>query len=146
MKKTSNRPGIFKRIFNLFDRYIITPITRCIMKIQDSLKMNTGGLERFLSKKQSLLIISLIAAFIMFYITDHKIVTLVDNSAEVMYGQPVSAIYNEELYVVEGIPEAADITLIGRKSDVTLAKQYPKHRIVIDLQDCFLNIPLHPLD
>lgn len=135
MKKTSNRPGIFKRIFNLFDRYIITPITRCIMKIQDSLKMNTGGLERFLSKKQSLLIISLIAAFIMFYITDHKIVTLVDNSAEVMYGQPVSAIYNEELYVVEGIPEAADITLIGRKSDVTLAKQYPKHRIVIDLQD-----------
>lgn len=135
MKKTNNKPGFFKRFLNLFDRYIITPITRFIMKIQDSFKFNTGGLERFLSKKQSLLIISLIAAFVMFYITDHKIVTLIDNSAEVLYGQPVDAIYNEELYVVEGIPETADITLIGRKSDVTLAKQYPKHRIVIDLQE-----------
>ena len=135
MKKTSNNPGIFKRIINFFDRYLITPITRCIMKIQDSLKMNTGGLERFLSKKQSLLVISLIAAFVMFYVTDHKIITLVDNSAEVLYGQPVDAIYNEELYVVEGIPETADITLIGRKSDVALAKQYPKHKIVIDLQE-----------
>lgn len=135
MKKTNNKPGFFKRFLNLFDRYIITPITRFIMKIQDSFKFNTGGLERFLSKKQSLLIISLLAAFVMFYITDHKIVTLIDNSAEVLYGQPVDAIYNEELYVVEGIPETADITLIGRKSDVTLAKQYPKHRIVIDLQE-----------
>ena len=135
MKKTSNKPGLFKRFFNLFDRYIITPITRCIMKIQDALKMNTGGLERFLSKKQSLLVISLIAAFVMFYITDHKIITLVDNSAEVLYGQPVDAIYNEELYVVEGIPDTAAITLIGRKTDVALAKQYPKHKIVIDLQE-----------
>ena len=70
MKKTNNKPGFFKRFLNLFDRYIITPITRFIMKIQDSFKFNTGGLERFLSKKQSLLIISLLAAFVMFYIIE----------------------------------------------------------------------------
>ena len=135
MKKTNSNSNIFKRIINIFDKCLITPITRFIIKIQDALKINTRSLERILTKKQSLLVISLIAAFVMFYITDHKIVTLTDNSAEVLYSQPVEAIYNEELYVVEGIPDTADVTLIGRKSDVNLAKQYPQHKIVFDLQD-----------
>ena len=85
--------------------------------------------------KQSLLIISLIAAFLIFYTVDQKTTTLVDNSAEVLYSQPVRAIYNEELYVVEGVPKTADVTLIGRKWDVYLAKQYHADEITLDLQD-----------
>ena len=34
--------------------------------------------------------------------------------------------YNEALYVVEGVPEEVDVTFVGRKMDVYLAKQYPE--------------------
>ncbi|MDD2504820.1 MAG: CdaR family protein, partial [Bacilli bacterium] len=40
---------------------------------------------------------------------------------------------NEESYVVEVLPESVDITLIGRKSDLYLAKQLGEHQVVLDL-------------
>jgi len=135
MKKTNkNKLGLFKSFFNLFDRYIITPITKFIISLGNMFKNNKKGIERVLTNKQALLIISLILAFFMFIVVDRKNTTLVDNSAEILYGQPVRAIYNEELYVVEGVPATADVTLIGRKWDVYLAKQYPADEIVLDLQ------------
>ncbi len=134
MKKT-NKKNIFKSIVKTFDKYIITPITKFIMELSNLFKSNKLGIERVLMNKQSLLIISLISAFLIFYAVDQKTTTLVDNSAEVLYSQPVHAIYNEELYVVEGVPKTADVTLIGRKWDVYLAKQYPADEITLDLQD-----------
>ena len=56
-------------------------------------------------------------------------------SAEVLYNQPVTAEYNEEAYVIEGLPETVDITLIGRSSDIYLAKQYPTHEVSVDLRE-----------
>ena len=56
-----------------------------------------------------------------------------DSSAEVIKNVPVSVEYNEEAYVVEGVPETVDITLIGRKSDLYLAKQLGNHEVVLDL-------------
>ena len=50
--------------------------------------------------------------------------TILNKSAEVLYNQPVTAEYNEEAYVIEGLPETVDITLIGRSSDLYLARQY----------------------
>lgn len=134
MKKT-NKKGIITGIIRFFDRFLITPITKLILSVSNLSKNNTNGIERILTKKQSLLVVSLIAAFAIFYAVDQKTTTLVDNSAEIIYGQPVRAIYNEELYVVEGIPKTADVTLIGRKWDVYLAKQYPADEIVLDLQN-----------
>ena len=125
----------FKVIIKFFDKIIITPITKFILNFGNLSKGNKTGIERVLNNKQSLLIISLIAAFTIFYTVDQKTTSLIDNSAEVLYGQPVRAIYNEELYVVEGVPKTADVTLIGRKWDVYLAKQYPADEIVLDLQD-----------
>ena len=133
--KKKNKKNLLKKVFDFFDRIIITPITKLIIKIGDLSKNNKLGIEKFLTNKQSLLIISLIAAFAIFYTVDQKTTSLIDNSAEVLYGQPVRAIYNEELYTVEGIPKTADVTLIGRKWDVYLAKQYPADEIVLDLQD-----------
>ena len=49
---------------------------------------------------------------------DKKIIVFNDNSAEVLQNQPVKVIYNEESYVVEGLPETVDITLIGSKTDL----------------------------
>jgi len=134
MKKT-NKKGIIKGIIRFFDRFLITPITKLILSVTNMSKGNKNGIERILTRKQSLLVISLIAAFAIFYTVDQKTTTLVDNSAEIIYGQPVRAIYNEELYVVEGVPKTADVTLIGRKWDIYLAKQYPADEIVLDLQN-----------
>jgi len=137
MKKTSNRKrkakNIFLKIIELFDRVVITPITKLILLITDSFKNNGHGLEKILTNRQALVIISLVCALITFFAIDNKFTTLVDNSAEVLYGQKVKAIYNEEAFVVEGLPDTVDVTLIGRKWDVYLAKQYPADEVTVDL-------------
>ena len=68
--------------------------------------------------------LSLIFAFAVFVLVDQNSNTILNKSAEVLYNQPVTAEYNEEAYVIEGLPETVDITLIGRTSDLYLARQY----------------------
>ena len=135
MKKTNNgnKKNIFVKFLGLFDRIIITPITKLILLITDFFKNSGHGFEKILTNRQALVIISLICALITFFAIDNKFTTLVDDSAEILYGQPVKAIYNEEAYVVEGLPETVDVTLIGRKWDVYLAKQYPADEVTVDL-------------
>lgn len=133
MKKTNKKINIFSRIIHFFDKWIITPITKLILIIGDFFKNNGKSIERVLSNRQSLVIISLIAALIAFFTVDNKFTTITDNSADTLFGQKVTAIYNEEAYVVEGLPETVDVTLIGRKWDVYLAKQYPADEVVVDL-------------
>ena len=58
---------------------------------------------------------------------------IIDNQAEILNSQPVSAIYNEEAYVVEGLPETVDVTLIGRKIDMYLAKQLSTGYVTVDI-------------
>ena len=69
----------------------------------------------------------------VFIVIDQKIVTFSQNSAEVLRSIPVTAIYNEEAYVVEGLPETVDITLIGSKTDLFIAKQMSTYDVSIDL-------------
>ena len=136
MKRISNgkkKKNIFVKFLGLFDRIIITPITKLILLITDFFKNNGHGFEKILTNRQALVIISLICALITFFAIDNKFTTLVDDSAEILYGQPVKAIYNEEASVVEGLPETVDVTLIGRKWDVYLAKQYPADEVTVDL-------------
>lgn len=137
MKKTSNkkRKNIFVGFIRFIDKKIITPITRLIIKILDLIKNNGKNLERILTKRQTLIIISLILALITFFAIDNKSSSLIDKSAEVLYSQKVKAIYNEENYVVEGLPDSVDVTLIGKKWDVYLAKQYPADEVTVDLKD-----------
>ena len=87
------------------------------------------------SKKSSLVVLSLVMAVGIFYYIDTKSTTISQTSAEVLYNQRVNAIYNEELYSIEGIPETVDITMIGRRSDLYLAKQLPIDTVDIDLKD-----------
>jgi len=133
MKKISNKRNIFSKIIRLFDKWIITPITKLILIISDFFKDNGKGLEKALTNRQSLVVLSLVAALITFFVIDNKFTSLTDSSAEVLYGQKVKAIYNEEAFVVEGLPESVDVMLIGRKWDVYLAKQYPADEVVVDL-------------
>ena len=137
MKKIIKKMCLFiGKIFKLFDKIIITPIMKLFIKISELFGKNNKTFEKLFMNKQSLIVVSLVLAFLTFYMVDRNSGALVDNSAEILYSQPVKAIYNEEAYVVEGLPDSVDVILIGRKSDIYLAKQYPnKEGITADLRE-----------
>lgn len=115
---------IGKKTILFFDKWLITPITKLILLITDFVKDHGREIEKFINKKQTLIVLSLIFAFAVFVLVDQNSNTILNKSAEVLYNQPVTAEYNEEAYVIEGLPETVDITLIGRTSDLYLARQY----------------------
>ena len=82
-----------------------------------------------------MIILSLVLAVIVFVIIDRQNTTLLEKNAEVLYDIPLSATYNDEEYVVEGLPETVDITLIGTKANLYLAKQLPTQDVNVDLSD-----------
>ena len=125
--------AILKFIYNILDKFIVTPISKLIYRISKLGKNNGGKLEKILNRPIVLLYLSLICAIAVFYLVDAKVISLVDNEAEIITDQKVNVIYNEENYVVEGVPETVDITLIGSKSNLYLAKQIGDHKVVLDL-------------
>ncbi len=134
MKKISRAVGsFFKSIARFFDKWLITPLTKFFVSFIDFFNNKGSKFEKFLVNRQALVVISLLFALITFYMIDEKHVTLIDKSAEVLYNQKVNVKTNEALYVVEGVPEEVDVTLVGRKMDVYLAKQYPLNGVTLDL-------------
>ncbi len=123
----------FRSIGHFIDKKLILPITKFFVGISNKFKGNGRSFEKIITRKPGLIIVSLLVALGVFFIADTKSTSLIETSAEVLYDQPISAAYNEEAYVVEGLPETVDITLIGRKSDVYLAKQLPTNDITVDL-------------
>ena len=134
MKKISRGIGkLFRRIGSFFDKILITPITRIILKTMDLSKSWAKGIDRLAGKKSTLLVISLLLAFAVFLFIDNESNVMIDQYAEILYDQPVTAVYNEESYVVEGLPNAVDITLIGQRRHIFLAKQSPSKGVTVDL-------------
>jgi YbbR domain-containing protein len=133
MRMVMKMSKIFRAIGHFIDKKIILPIAKFFAGITNKFKGNGRNFERILTRKPGLIIISLLIALGVFFIADSKTTSLIETSAEVLYDQPISATYNEEAYVVEGLPKTVDITLIGRKSDVYLAKQLPTNDITVDL-------------
>ena len=126
---------LIKRFFGFIDKKIIVPITKFFVSIGEKLKLSDKPLEKALSKKSSMIILSLVLAVIVFVIIDRQNTTLLEKNAEVLYDIPLSATYNDEEYVVEGLPETVDITLIGTKANLYLAKQLPTQDVTVDLSD-----------
>ena len=133
--KTIIRP--FKKLFlaiaHLIDKKIVVPITKLIVFISGKFDKSSKRIENWLSKTNTLLFISLFLALFIFFLIDQKILLFNDNSAELLSDQKVNVIYNQEAYVVEGLPETADITLIGSKTDLYIAKQSAAHEVSVDL-------------
>lgn len=135
-KKRTRRLILFiKAIIRAIDKKIITPITKFILLITDKMSKRTDRFERWLVKKNTLIFISLLIAIVAFFAIDKKSISLVDSYAEVLYDQKVEAIYNTETYVIEGLPETVDVTLIGRKVDMYLAKQLSKGFVTVDISN-----------
>ncbi|MCI8460694.1 MAG: hypothetical protein HFE81_04785 [Bacilli bacterium] len=124
---------IFRPIGLFFDKWLITPITKIILKVMSFFKGSAKSFDRIAGKKSTLLIVSLLLAFGTFIIIDQESNVMIDQYAEILYNQPVTAVYNEESYVVEGLPKSVDITLIGQKRHIFLAKQSPSKGVSVDL-------------
>ena len=124
---------ITKSIFNFFDRFLIMPITRLIFKITKKINVPNKIFESWLSKPSTLLFLSLFIAIAIFIVVDQKIISFSSQNAEVFKEQTVNVIYNEEQYVVEGLPETVDVTLIGSQADLYIAKQSSSNKVTVDL-------------
>lgn len=124
--------GFFGKIARFIDRKIVVPITRILMKIGKLFSTSNRALESFLSKSNTLLFVSLILAVLVFILIDQKMTLFTNTSAEVLKDREVSAKYNKEAYVVEGLPEKVDITLMGSRSDLFIAKQ-SSAKVSVDL-------------
>lgn len=125
--------NFFKKIWGIIDRKIVVPITKLIIKITGNYDNSGKKIERWLSKSNTLLFISLFLAIIIFVIIDQKIISFSEKSAEILKSLPVTTVYNEEAYIVEGLPETVDVTLIGSKTDLYIAKQSAAHEVKVDL-------------
>ena len=126
---------IIRGIIGFIDKYIVTPITKFALFIGEKTDKNAGKFERWLNKRNTLVFISLILSLGLFFYVDSQSSSMIDSSAEVLRNQVVEATYNKEAYVIEGIPETADVTLIGRTVDLYLAKQLSSGKVTVDLSN-----------
>ena len=122
-----------RSIYKLIDKFIIVPITKLILLVNDKLGNRTDRFEKWITKKNTLIFISLVLAIMLFLYVDSESTAIITDSAEVLYGQKVEVTYNNKAYVVEGLPETVDVTLIGRQVDLYLAKQLSGGKVVADL-------------
>lgn len=134
MKKIGKMIGrVIHHIGLFFDKWLITPITKIILRVMNYLHDVVKSFDRISGKKTTLLVVSLLLAFGTFIMIDQESNIMIDQYAEILYNQPVTAVYNEESYVVEGLPKSVDITLIGQKRHIFLAKQSPSKGVSVDL-------------
>lgn len=124
---------IINGISNIFDKLLILPITRFIFRARKALSKPSKNIESLISKSSTLLFISLFFAIAIFIVVDRKIINFSSQSAEVLKEQKINVKYNEEQYVVEGLPETVDVTLIGSKADLYIAKQSSNEGVTVDL-------------
>lgn len=129
--------SIFKILYKILDILIITPLSKVFYFFTDKFGFKKGsGLDKFLNNPNTLIYISLICALAVFVAVDKKIINLTETEAVVLSNQPVTVEYNEEAYVVEGLPESADIVLMGSKDNLYLAQQLSDfHKLTVDLTD-----------
>lgn len=124
---------LFKGIYTIIDKCLVTPISRFIYYLTEKLKNNPIHIEKFFNRPVTLVYVSLFLAVITFFLVDSQVITLVETQAEILTNEPVTVIYNKEAYVVEGAVDTADIILTGKKSALYLAKQLGSHEVVLDL-------------
>lgn len=136
MKKIIKKICLFiGKILKLIDKILITPIMKLLLKINDLFSSNSKTIDRILSNKQSLVVISLLISFLCFFVVDKNASNSVESNAEILYNQSIKVNYNDEAYVIEGLPEKVDVVLMGKKSDIYLAKQYPGQEVSVDLRE-----------
>ncbi len=133
-EKNKKNPFVrfFKKLYKVFDKAVITPISTVVYKVQNKLGKESK-IEKLLNRSNALLILSLIFAVVLFFLVDNKAISLVNNDAKFLTDIPVEIEYNNSAYVIEGVPETVDMTLIGRKSEIYLAQKLGDKKVTVDL-------------
>ena len=129
------KKNIFQKLAGFIDRVLVMPITKLIVKLAKGFEKIEKSFETALSKQNVLLFVSLFIAVVAFIIIDQKLIMFTTQTAEVLKEQSIEATYNEEAYVVEGLPETVDITLMGNRSDLFIAKQSTTSKVTVDLSN-----------
>ena len=125
---------IISKIYNILDKIIITPLAKLLLLVLKPFRGMSKPFDRLFNNKVMLITLSLIIAIVAFIFVDNERELIMNNSADIISNKKVRAEYNEEAYVVEGLPKTVDITLMGRESALYLAKQYPSEDIMVDLR------------
>ena len=102
--------NFFLYLYKLLDKFIITPISKIVYRISKLLNKNNGRIEKFLTRNNTLLYLSLILAVVFFLLIDSKVINFTETEAEVITNQSVKVQYNKEAYVNEDLPETVYIT------------------------------------
>ena len=102
--------AIFQSVYKLLDKFIVIPITKLILLVSEKLGNRTDRFEKWLTKKNTLIFISLLLAIALFLYVDNESTAIITDSAEVLYAQKVEVTYKNNAYVVEGLPEDVDVT------------------------------------
>lgn len=126
---------ILNKIVKFFDKIIITPFSKVAYFIKDKFTFKSGIVDKILNKPTVLLYISLFIAIVFFVAVDQKVIGINNTKAVVLKNQKVNVTYNEEAYVIEGLPDTVDIVLMGRSGDLYLAEQRSDHEVSLDLTD-----------
>ncbi len=126
---------LFKAFYNLVDKLIVIPISRFIYFLKKKLGKSRGSIDKILNRPRFLIYLSLALAIIVFLFIDNIAISLIQSEAEVIRNVPVKVNYNDEAYVVEGVPDTVDITISGSKEHIYLAKQLGDHEVVLDLTE-----------
>ena len=134
-KKNNSLIKFLKSIYSFFDKVLITPISKVVYLIREKFGIKTGVIDKILNKPTVLLYVSLIIAFVSFILINNETLSLSDTRSIVINNVEVTSLYNEEAYVIEGLPEKAEISLRGRTGELYLAKQLGDHRVSIDLSN-----------
>ena len=124
---------IIKSIASFFDKILITPISKVAYAIKDKISFRSGFIDKLLNKPNVLLYLSLILAFAFFLSVQNNFINFSDTKAITMPNLPVEVEYNDEAYVVEGLPDKVNLVLTGKKSELYLAEQYGDHKVSLDL-------------
>ena len=127
--------NLFRTIGSFIDKFIVTPVTKFAMFIGEKADKGAGKFERWLNKRNTLIFVSLLVSLLIFFYVDNQASTVIDSAAEVLHNQIVDVTYNKEAYIIEGLPETADVTLIGRTVDLYLAKQLSTGKVTADLSN-----------
>ena len=135
---------LIRAIYKFFDKRVIVPITKLFVNLGNNLKKINKPLETLAKTKSSIIVLSLVISIFIFFFVDRRSTTLLETNAKVLYNQPVVAAYNDEEYVIEGLPETVYITMIGTKANLYLAKQLPAQAVTVDLSD--LKVGVHQVE
>ncbi len=129
--KTLSNIGNF--LLNLINKYLVVPISKLLFLFNKKFDKPGKQIESWLSKTNTLLFTSLIFAVGIFIYIDAQIVNYAQSSAQILYDQPIEVLYDQDRYVVEGVPGDVDITLIGNTIDLYIASQSPSNAVTLDL-------------